>query len=154
MDDHQFMDRALALAREAECNAEVPVGAVVVLGGTVIGEGFNSSISSNDPTAHAECVAIRDACKKLRNYRIPGATLYVTLEPCLMCVGALVHARVMRLVFGTKEPKSGAITSNMSALDLPHLNHRVEVSGGVMELECREVLQKFFENRRKIASLA
>ncbi len=154
MDDLQFMGRALALARKAECNGEVPVGAVVVLDDTIVGEGFNSSISTNDPTAHAECVALRNASKRLGNYRIVGTTLYVTLEPCLMCVGALVHARVMRLVFGTKEPKSGAITSNMSALDLPHLNHRVEVSGGVMELECREVLQKFFENRRKVASLA
>ncbi len=154
MDDLQFMGRALALAREAECNGEVPVGAVVVVGSTVIGEGFNSSISANDPTAHAECVAIRNACKKVGNYRIVEATLYATLEPCLMCVGALVHARVMRLVFGAKEPKSGAITSNLNALELPHLNHRVEVTGGVLELECREVLQKFFENRRKVAEPA
>lgn len=148
------MGRALALAREAERNGEVPVGAVVVLGGTIIGEGFNSSISANDPTAHAECVAIRNACKRVGNYRIVEATLYATLEPCLMCVGALVHARVMRLVFGAREPKSGAITSNLNALELPHLNHRVEVTGGVLELECREVLQKFFENRRKFAELA
>ena len=154
MDDLQFMGRALALAREAECNGEVPVGAVVVFEDTIIGEGFNSSIAANDPTAHAECVALRNACKKLRNYRIPGATLYVTLEPCLMCVGAMVHARVMRLVFGASEPKSGAVTSNLNALELPYLNHRVEVTGGVMELECREVLQKFFENRRQIAALA
>lgn len=154
MDDHEFMRRALALAQEAERNGEVPVGAIVVLDGEIVGEGFNSSISTDDPTAHAECVAIRNACKRLGNYRIIGATLYVTLEPCLMCVGALVHARVMRLVFGAREPKSGAVTSNLNALELPHLNHRVEVTGGLMELECREVLQKFFENRRQIAALA
>lgn len=153
MDDVQFMGRALALARHAECNGEVPVGALVVVDDTIVGEGFNSSISTNDPTGHAECVALRNACKRLGNYRLIGATLYVTLEPCLMCVGALVHARVMRLVFGASEPKSGAVTSNLNALELPFLNHRVEVTGGVMELECREVLQEFFENRRQIATL-
>lgn len=154
MDDVQFMGRALALARQAECNGEVPVGALVVLDGGIVGEGFNSSISTNDPTAHAECVALRNACERLGNYRIVGATLYVTLEPCLMCVGALVHARVMRLVFGASEPKSGAVASNLNGFELPHLNHRVEVTPGVMELECRNVLQKFFENRRQVSTLA
>lgn len=154
MDDVQFMGRALALARQAECNGEVPVGALVVLDGAIVGEGFNSSISTNDPTAHAECVALRNACERLGNYRIVGATLYVTLEPCLMCVGALVHARVMRLVFGASEPKSGAVASNLNGFELPHLNHRVEVTPGVMELECRNVLQKFFENRRQVSTLA
>lgn len=154
MDDVQFMGRALALARQAECNGEVPVGALVVLDGAIVGEGFNSSISTNDPTAHAECVALRNACERLGNYRIVGATLYVTLEPCLMCVGALVHARVMRLVFGASEPKSGAVASNLNGFELPHLNHRVEVTPGVMELDCRNVLQKFFENRRQVSPLA
>ena len=153
MDDVHFMGRALALARDAEYNGEVPVGAVVVIDETIVGEGFNSSISTSDPTAHAECVALRNACKRMGNYRLVGATLYVTLEPCLMCVGALIHARVMRLVFGASEPKSGAVVSNLNALELPHLNHRIEVTGGVMELECGEVLQKFFENRRRVTAL-
>lgn len=152
MDDFAFMRKALELAREAECIGEVPVGAVVVLNETIIGEGFNSSITTNDPTAHAECVALRDASKRLGNYRIVGSTVYVTLEPCLMCIGALVHARVLRLVFGAHEPKSGAVRSNVRALDLPHLNHRIEVTSGVHAFECRSILQNFFANRRAIDS--
>lgn len=148
MNDFAFMQRAIRLAREAERVGEVPVGAVVVLDNEVIGEGFNSSITTNDPTAHAECVALRDASSRLENYRVVGTTLYVTLEPCLMCVGAMVHSRVNRLVFGAREPKSGAVKSNLCALGLPHLNHRVEVTCGVLEQECRELLQGFFERRR------
>ena len=142
------MRRALDLAREAERVGEVPVGAVVVLDDEIVGEGFNCSISTKDPTAHAECVAIRNASTGFGNYRIVGTTLYVTLEPCLMCVGAIVHARVKRLVFGALEPKAGAVVSNLRALESTHLNHRVAVTSGVMDSECRELLQEFFAQRR------
>ena len=143
------MREALAQARLAWERGEVPVGAVVVLHGTVIGEGFNQPISAHDPTAHAEVVAIRDAATRLGNYRLTGATMYVTIEPCQMCVGALVHARVARVVYGAPEPKAGAIESAMRAHEHPSLNHRVVAVGGVLESECREVIQEFFERRRK-----
>jgi tRNA(adenine34) deaminase len=143
------MREALAQARLAWERGEVPVGAVVVLHGTVIGEGFNQPISAHDPTAHAEVVAIRDAATRLGNYRLTGATMYVTIEPCQMCVGALVHARVARVVYGAPEPKAGAIESVMRAHEHPSLNHRVVAVGGVLESECRDVIQEFFERRRK-----
>ena len=143
------MREALAQARLAWDRGEVPVGAVVVLHGTVIGEGFNQPISAHDPTAHAEVVAIRDAATRLGNYRLTGATMYVTIEPCQMCVGALVHARVARVVYGAPEPKAGAIESAMRAHEHPSLNHRVVAVGGVLESECRDVIQEFFERRRK-----
>jgi len=142
------MERALALARRAEAAGEVPVGAVVVRGGELLGEGWNRPISRRDPTAHAEVVALRAAAAAAGNYRLPGATLYVTLEPCLMCAGALVHARVARLVFGAPDPKTGAAGSRLDAFALPFLNHRVEVAGGVLAAECGRLLRAFFEARR------
>jgi len=143
-----FMRRALELAAEAERRGEVPVGAVVVLGGTAIGEGFNQPIGAHDPTAHAEVVAMRAAAARLGNYRLTGATLYVTIEPCQMCVGAMVHARIARVVYGAREPKAGAIESAMRAHEHAALNHRLEAAGGVLEDECRAVMQRFFEDRR------
>ena len=142
------MRAALDLARRAQERGEVPVGAVVVLDDAIVGEGFNQPIGAHDPTAHAEIVALRDAARRIRNYRLPGATLYVTIEPCQMCVGALVHARVARIVYGAREPKAGAIESAMRAHEHPSLNHRLVAVGGVLEDECREVIQGFFEERR------
>jgi tRNA(adenine34) deaminase len=126
----------------------VPIGAVVAVGGEVVGRGYNQPIGTRDPTAHAEIVAIRDAARRIGNYRLTGATLYVTVEPCLMCVGALVHARIATLVFGAAEPKSGAVSSTARAGDLPGLNHRFEIVSGVREAECRELIQEFFKHRR------
>jgi len=143
------MRRALELAHGAEREGEVPVGAVVVVDGEVVGEGWNQPIGAHDPTAHAEIVAIRAASRHLGNYRLTGATLYVTIEPCQMCVGAMVHARVARVVFGAPEPKAGALESAMRAHEHPSLNHRLAVAGGVLEAECRAVLQAFFAGRRR-----
>ena len=148
MTDEQWMRYALNRARHAGERGEVPVGAVVVLNGELLAEGMNEPISVNDPTAHAEIVAIRRAAELLRNYRLTGATLYVTIEPCQMCVGAMIHARIGRLVYGAPEPKAGAIESAMRAHEHPSLNHRLEVVGGVLEAECREVIQQFFAGRR------
>ena len=127
---------------------EVPVGAVVVARGRIIGVGFNQPIRSNDPTAHAEIVALRDAARTVGNYRLTDATLYVTVEPCQMCAGALVHARIAQLVYGTPEPRAGAVQSVMRALKHPALNHRVQVVSGVLQFECRELIQIFFQQRR------
>lgn len=146
--DDGFMRAALELAGLARLTGEVPVGAVVVLDGVVIGTGFNCPISSNDPTAHAEIVALRAAAQQLGNYRLTGATLYVTIEPCQMCVGAMVHARIARVVYGTREPKAGAIDSAMRAHEHPSLNHRMVSTGGVLEAECRDLIQEFFAARR------
>jgi len=143
------MRAALELGKEARRRGEVPVGAVVVLGGSVVGEGFNQPIGSNDPTAHAEIVALRDAAKRIRNYRLTGASLYVTIEPCQMCVGAMIHARIARVIYGTREPKAGAIESAMRAHEHASLNHRMEATGGVLEAECRELIQEFFADRRR-----
>jgi len=142
------MQLALAEARKADHAGEVPVGAVVILEGEVIGAGFNQPISAHDPTAHAEIVALRAAADRVGNYRLTGSTLYVTVEPCLMCVGAMVHARVGLVVYGTTEPKAGAIVSMTRAHELPALNHRLQVEGGVLEEECREIVQAFFRERR------
>jgi tRNA(adenine34) deaminase len=142
------MRLALAEALKAREAGEVPVGAVVVVEDTVAGTGFNHPISSNDPTAHAEIVALRTAATRLGNYRLTGSTIYVTVEPCLMCVGAMVHARVGHVVFGATEPKAGAIVSMVRAHELPGLNHRLEVTGGVLDEECRRVMQEFFRSRR------
>ena len=144
-DHEQFMRLALDEARRAEAIGEVPVGAVVVLDGQVVGRGFNQPIGAVDPTAHAEIVALRDAARGVGNYRLTNAVMYVTIEPCLMCVGALVHARIGTLVFGATEPKAGAVVSTARALELPSLNHRVEVVGGVLADECRDVVQEFFK---------
>jgi tRNA(adenine34) deaminase len=142
------MRAALDEARQAFEAGEVPVGAVVVLNGEIVGRGFNQPIHANDPTAHAEVVALRAAARALGNYRLVGTTLYVTIEPCLMCVGAMVHARVGTLVFGAAEPKAGAVVSSCQAHELPSLNHRIEVVSGVLDEECRAIIQEFFRNRR------
>jgi tRNA(adenine34) deaminase len=146
--DEDFMAEALRLAAIARERGEVPVGAVVVRDGVVIGEGFNQPIGTSDPTAHAEIVALREAGRRTNNYRLTGASLYVTIEPCQMCVGAMVHARIARLVYGTREPRAGAIESATRAHEHPWLNHRMEAVGGVREEECREVIQAFFKARR------
>jgi tRNA(adenine34) deaminase len=144
----RFMQRALALAATAAGAGEVPVGALVVKDGAIIGEGWNQSIAASDPTAHAEVVALRAAARAVGNYRLPGTTVYVTIEPCLMCVGALVHARVDTLVFGIPEPKAGAVESTMRAAEHAALNHRLRVISGVRAAECRAILQQFFRERR------
>jgi len=143
-----FMRAALDEAREARRLGEVPVGAVVVLDGRIVGTGFNQPIGSNDPTAHAEIQAIRAAARAVGNYRLTGAALYVTVEPCLMCVGAMVHARIGTLVYGAPEPKAGAVVSTMRAHEHEALNHRIAVVGGVLEDECRKEMQEFFRERR------
>jgi tRNA(adenine34) deaminase len=142
------MHRALELARRAEEAGEVPVGALVVQDGEVIGEGWNQPIVSNDPTAHAEIVAMRAAAKRLGNYRLTGCTLYVTLEPCAMCAGAMIHARVARAVYGASDPKTGAAGSVFELLGTDKLNHLVAVQGGVLADECGEMLRRFFQVRR------
>jgi tRNA(adenine34) deaminase len=143
------MDLALAQARRAAAAGEVPVGAVVVgEAGEILGQAHNAPMGLGDPTAHAEILALRQAAAKGGNYRLPGATLYVTIEPCLMCVGAIIQARVKRLVFGAADPKAGACVSLYRVPEDQRLNHRFEVTGGVREAECRELLQDFFEARR------
>lgn len=144
----ELMAAAIDEARRARDAGEVPIGAVVAIDGEIVGRGFNQPISSGDPTAHAEIVAIREAARRAGNYRLSGATLCVTIEPCLMCVGALVHARVGTLVFGAAEPKSGAVSSTVRGGELPGHNHRFAVIAGVREDECREMLQQFFRQRR------
>ena len=146
--DELHMRAALELAREAERAGEVPVGAVVVMAGEIIGRGRNSPISSADPTAHAEMLALRDAARHTGNYRLEGATLYATLEPCCMCAGALVAARVGRLVFGARDLRFGGVRSKFRIADSELLNHRVEVVEGVLAVECVELLQRFFAVRR------
>jgi tRNA(adenine34) deaminase len=146
--EEQAMRRALQLAGRAADEGEVPVGAVVVMDGRIVGQGFNRPIRAQDPTAHAEIVALRSAAAQVGNYRLTGADLYVTIEPCLMCAGALVHARIARLVFGAREPRAGAVVSTLRALELPHLNHRVEVVEGVLAEEASALLRAFFAARR------
>ncbi len=142
------MARALALARQAEAAGEVPVGAVIVLDGEVIGEGFNRPIAAHDPTAHAEIVALRDAAQRIGNYRLPGTVMYVTLEPCTMCAGAMIHARIGRLVYAASDPRTGAAGSVHDVLGDRRHNHRVEVSGGFMADESAMMLKAFFRRRR------
>ena len=146
--DEAPMREALRLAAQAAAVGEVPVGAVVVRDGVIIGRGYNRPISGVDPTAHAEIVAIRQAAAYCGNYRLTGAELYVTVEPCTMCAGALVHARIARLVFGTREPRAGAVVSTAQVLSAPGLNHRVEVSEGVLGDEAQRLMQEFFRERR------
>jgi tRNA(adenine34) deaminase len=148
--DEALMDAALEEARRARDAGEVPVGAVVAIDGAIVGSGFNHPISSGDPTSHAEIVAIRAAARRVGNYRLTGATLCVTIEPCLMCVGALVHARIGTLVFGAAEPKSGAVCSTVRAADLAGLNHRFAIVTGVREEECRALMREFFQARRTL----
>jgi tRNA(adenine34) deaminase len=147
--DERFMRAALDEAVKAGERGEVPVGAVVVLNAVIVGAGFNQPIGGHDPTAHAEIVALRDAATRRANYRLTGATLYVTIEPCQMCVGAMVHARIARVVYGAREPKAGAVESAMRAHEHPALNHRMSATGGVLEPECREMIQRFFRERRE-----
>jgi tRNA(adenine34) deaminase len=147
-DDERYMAEALAEAERAAAAGEVPVGALIVRDGEVIGRGFNAPIGSRDPTAHAEVNALREAAQRIGNYRLVGADVYVTLEPCLMCVGALVHARVRTVVYGAPEPKTGALGSTIDALAVPTLNHRFAVRGGVLEDRARALVQEFFKARR------
>lgn len=146
--DEEFMRLALEQARCADALGEVPVGAVVVFDSQIIGAGFNQSIALEDPTAHAEIVAIREAADSVGNYRLTGATLYTTIEPCLMCAGAIIHARLSRVVYGADDPKAGAVRSLFEILDDPRLNHQVEVSSEVLADQCRQILQEFFRRRR------
>jgi tRNA(adenine34) deaminase len=145
----EFMRAALEQAGLARDAGEVPVGAVVVLDGVIVGAGHNRPISSRDPTAHAEIVAMRDAARAVGNYRLTGASLYVTIEPCVMCVGAMVHARIAELVFGTPEPRAGAIESTQRAHEHPALNHRLRVVSGVLAADCAAMMKEFFERVRK-----
>jgi tRNA(adenine34) deaminase len=146
--DEQAMRLALAEAERARDAGEVPVGAVVVFEGRVVGAGFNQPIAAVDPTAHAEIVALRAAARTLGNYRLTASHLYVTVEPCLMCVGAMIHARIAHVVFGAPEPKAGALVSACSAHETPGLNHRLQVTGGLLEEECRRMIRMFFEAKR------
>jgi tRNA(adenine34) deaminase len=146
--DEEFMKEALELARQAERAGEVPVGAVVVLNGEVIGRGRNAPIESNDPSAHAEMIALREAALAIGNYRVENATIYSTLEPCVMCAGALVAARVERLVFGARDLRFGGVRSKFRIADSELLNHCVEIVEGVMGAECAELMQRFFSSRR------
>jgi tRNA(adenine34) deaminase len=144
-----FMREALAQARLGAAGGEVPVGAVLVVDGVVMTRAFNQPIGRTDPTAHAEILVLREAALTAGNYRLVDATLYVTIEPCLMCVGALIHARVREVVFGAPEPRTGALVSSVRALDIPSLNHRFTVTPGVLADECRELMQAFFRERRR-----
>ncbi|WP_420468521.1 tRNA adenosine(34) deaminase TadA [Panacagrimonas sp.] len=149
--DQHWMNQALDCARRAAELGEVPVGAVLVRDGSLVADGFNRPISGHDPSAHAEMVALRAAAQMLGNYRLPGTTLYVTLEPCAMCAGAIIHARVQRLVFGAADPKAGAVNSVYDLIANPRLNHAVQWTGGVCEAECAELLREFFRARRRAA---
>ena len=148
MSDEVFMRVALDLAAQAAGQGEVPVGAVVVRGDEVVGRGFNAPIGSHDPSAHAEMAALRDAAWRLGNYRLPGCSLYVTLEPCVMCAGAIQHARIARLIYGARDPKTGACGSVVDLFAEPRLNHHATVNGGVLATEAAEQLQRFFASRR------
>ncbi|MCG5493114.1 tRNA adenosine(34) deaminase TadA [Ectothiorhodospira variabilis] len=147
-DDTHWMHQALELARRAADNGEVPVGALVVRGGECLGRGGNQPIGLADPTAHAEILALREAARREGNYRLPGSTLYVTLEPCGMCIGAMIHARVERVVFGAHDPKTGAAGSAADLVNLPMHNHRLQVTGGVLSQACGDLLRDFFRSRR------
>lgn len=149
MTDEDYMCLALALAREGWAAGEVPVGALVVCGGEIVGRGFNQPISSHDPTAHAEVVALRDAALRVANYRLAGCTLYVTMEPCVMCAGAVLHSRVARVVYGAREYKTGAHGSILDVFAEPRLNHHCDVSGGVLADACATLISDFFAERRR-----
>lgn len=155
MTDQDYMQIALALANQAALNGEVPVGAIIVKDDVIIGRGSNAPITHHDPTAHAEIIAMREAAQHLGNYRLVACTLYVTLEPCAMCTGAIQHARIARLVFGASDPKTGACGSVVNLMREAKLNHHTEVLGGVLAQHCGEVLSAFFKHRRqKIKPLA
>lgn len=146
--DEVFMRHALLLARRAQMAGEVPVGAVAVHGGRIVGEGWNRPIGTSDPSAHAEMIALRDAGHRIGNYRLPDVTLYVTLEPCVMCAGAILHARIGRLVFGAWDPKAGAVASVYDVISRPRLNHQLPWIGGMLEAACGDLLRTFFRERR------
>jgi tRNA(adenine34) deaminase len=146
--DEDYMDLALSEARKAQAAGDVPVGGVIISAGVVIGRGFNQPISANDPTAHAEIIALREAASHERNYRLTNAVLYCTVEPCVMCAGAIMHARITRLVFGTPDAKAGAAGSIYNVLTDPRLNHRVDVISGIREDACAALLREFFAGRR------
>ncbi len=148
-DDHFWMTHALTLAEKAKEYGEVPVGAVIVQNDKIIGEGWNQPISQDDPTAHAEIMAIRQACKTMKNYRLPNTTLYVTLEPCIMCAGAIVHARLSRVVYAAIEPKTGAAGSCIDVFSTSQLNHRVQCAQGPLAEQSGDLLRTFFRSRRK-----
>ena len=148
MTDAAWMEEALRLATQAEAAGEVPVGAIVVCDEKIVGRGFNRNRADNDPSAHAEMIALRQAGRAIGNHRLEGCTLFATIEPCAMCAGALVHARVRRLVFGARDPKAGAVHSVMQVVNHPKLNHQMEVTDGVMADTCGALLQKFFQSRR------
>ena len=152
MDDSEFMGLALDLAREAGAAGEVPVGAVVVMDGDVVGRGSNQPIGRHDPTAHAEIIALRDAAGRLGNYRLPGCTLFVTLEPCAMCAGAIMHARISRVIYGARDAKTGVHGSVVDLFGVERLNHHATVLGGVLADECSTMLSQFFAGRRKKTS--
>lgn len=147
--DEFFMREALSLARAAECLGEVPVGAVVVWNGEILDRGFNSPIGESDPTAHAEIAALRDAARNLGNYRLPGCELFVTLEPCAMCAGAILHARIARVVYGARDPKTGVHGSVVDLFGVERLNHHTTITGGILADECSAVLSAFFAERRR-----
>lgn len=149
MSDATWMNEALAEALEAQREGEVPVGAVAVLDGRIIGRGHNRNISDRDPTAHAEIIALREAARALGNHRLMGCTLFATIEPCAMCAGAMVHARIQRLVYGADDPKAGAVRSVMQIVNHPALNHSMEVVGGVLGERCAQLLKEFFQALRK-----
>jgi tRNA(adenine34) deaminase len=146
--DKEWMQRAFELAEKAKSHDEVPVGAVIVYKDKIIGEGWNQPILTNDPAAHAEIIALRDAGNNIGNYRLPGATMYVTLEPCAMCAGAIVHSRLAKLVYATDDTKTGACGSVFNLLQSDELNHQVEIEKGLMEDECRSLIQTFFKEKR------
>jgi tRNA(adenine34) deaminase len=148
MNDEFYMREALSLARSAECLGEVPVGAIVVREGVIVGRGFNSPIGESDPTAHAEIAALRDAARNLENYRLPGCELFVTLEPCAMCAGAILHSRIARVVYGARDPKTGVHGSVVDLFAVDRLNHHTEVLGGILAEECGQLLSGFFAARR------
>ena len=148
MTDAAWMEEALRLATQAEAAGEVPVGAIVVCDEKIVGRGFNRNRADNDPSAHAEMIALRQAGRAIGNHRLEGCTLFATIEPCAMCAGALVHARVRRLVYGASDPKAGAVHSVMQVVNHPKLNHQMEVTDGVMADTCGALLQKFFQSRR------
>jgi tRNA(adenine34) deaminase len=148
MTDELYMEEALGQARRAETAGEVPVGAIVVCDGRIVGRGWNRNLSDSDPTAHAEIIALREAGRATGNHRLLNCEMFVTIEPCAMCAGALVHARLKRLVYGADDPKAGAVHSVISVLNHPQLNHRMEITGGVLAARCQELLQTFFRARR------
>ena len=148
-DDFRFMKLALELAKKAELKDEVPVGALVVRNGEIIGRGMNASISDHDPTSHAEINAIRDAAKAIKNYRLKDCSIYVTLEPCAMCVGAIQHARLEKIIYGAPDPKTGACGSTVDLINIKEINHHAEAVGGILEKECGQILKDFFLSKRK-----